>query len=398
MARPSLQRSQRVALTLVLLAQFLTPMVVFSIGPLAPYLRQSLTLTREQIGILTALFYAGTALACIPAGWGVDRWGVRRLFVVAQVVGGLPLLAVPVLTTYDGLCLVLGIAGVAYGTATVVSSKAIYAWAPQERRATAFGAKLFALSLAGVVTSTVVPALVLWLAWPLIFLGIGGLVLASALATLVVYCEPPHDSARPTAPADPGAWRVLVRDGPFLRLVTVGSLFGGAQFAFITYLPLFLYESWGLSPLLAAGILAQAQLVAAGGRVLVGWVSDCWLQGERRALLRWLGVLAAGAVLSLLLLPRGTASPLLILSVLLYGVTGLSWGTAYLTLASESSREAVGLGVGISTAALYAGSTLTSPIFGYVTDRTGSYTLAWGILLCCLLLGVSQLGRTRPMT
>ena len=163
-------------------------------------------------------------------------------------------------------------------------------------------------------------------------------------------------------------------------------------------LPLFLYESWGLSPLLAASLLAQAQLVAAGGCVLVGWVSDCWLQGERRALLSAVaGRVAAGAVLSLLLLPRGTASPLLILSVLLYGVTGLSWSTAYLTLASESSREAVGLGVGISTAALYAGSTLTSPIFRYVTDRTGSYTLAWGILLCCLLLGVSQLRRTRPM-
>jgi MFS transporter, ACS family, aldohexuronate transporter len=384
------QHDQRVVLTLVMLAQLLSPLVGYSIGALAPFLRLSLTLTWEQLGGLTACFYAGAALAAIPAGWGADRLGVRRLFVAALALGGLPLLTMPWVHTYGPLRLVLGCTGLGYGSMTVVTGKALYAWFPVECRATAFGAKLLALSLSGVLTSAVGPVLALWLGWRWLFLGMGGLLLGATVGTWCLYREPAP------AVASPGTvgWRLLLRHGPFWRVVTVGGLFGGTQFAFLTYLPLFLHEHWGLSPVLAATLLAQAQLAAACNRILTGWVSDRWLQGDRWPLLRGLGGVAAGAVL--LLLPPGTAYPALVASVLLFGASGLSWGSIHHTLASELAGAAVGGGGGISIAAVYAGSTLSALLFGAVVDTTGTYTGAWGLLLGCLFGGVLLLGRGRP--
>ena len=85
---------------MVLLADFVAPLAVFSVGALAPLLRDSLYLSREQIGSLTAFFFAGAALAGIPVGWIADRFGVRRFLSAVQAVNGLGLIAVLLLHTY----------------------------------------------------------------------------------------------------------------------------------------------------------------------------------------------------------------------------------------------------------------------------------------------------------
>jgi predicted MFS family arabinose efflux permease len=375
----------------VLLAQFLSPLVAFSIGALAPLLRDALALTREQVGSLTALYYAGTALACLPAGWTADRLGIRLLLIAAQVLAGVPLLAVPLLPAAGPLRLIIFVAGLAYGTVTVVTGKAIGEWFPREQRATAFGAKLLALSCAGIGAAAAVPALALWAGWRQVFAGLGAALIASSLMALLLYREHPSDTAGAeplTTPED----RCALWGNPHLwRLAGVGCLYGGAQDTFITYLALFLQERWGLPLTLSASLLVLAQLAAAGCRVPYGWVSDHWMHGRRHLLLRILGALAVGALVALLVLPPGTAYPVLPLIVLLFGVSGMSWGGIYITLASELSGRAAGVGVGLATTFMYLGSSLTLPLFGRLADVTGSYAPSWGVLILWLLVGMGWL-------
>jgi hypothetical protein len=99
-----------------------------------------------------------------------------------------------------------------------------------------------------------------------------------------------------------------------------------AQFSFITYLALFVHDTWGVPVALAAGPLALAHVGAAASRVPYGWVSDRWLKGARTPLLRGMGVLAMAALLALLLLPQGTSALVLSTVTLLFGISGLSWG------------------------------------------------------------------------
>jgi nitrate/nitrite transporter NarK len=235
-----------VILALVLLAQFLSPLVAFSLGALAPLLCDALVLTREQVGSFTALLYARTALACLPA---------------------------------------------------------------------------------------------LWAGWPQVFTGLGGSLLASALGALLLYREPPS-ALRQTYPlAARGSLRAVWGNRQLWRLVGMGCLYEGVQDTFTTYLALFLQEHWGLSLPLAGSLLAQAQPAAAASRVPYGWVSDRWIHGRRQPLLRGLGAVTVGALLALLVLPHGTAYPFLPLIVMLFGLSGLSWGGTYITLASELAGE-----------------------------------------------------------
>lgn len=147
-------------------------------------------------------------------------------------------------------------------------------------------------------------------------------------------------------------------------------------------------------------MLAQAHLASAPGFIFYGLVSDRWLNGERKGLFCALGAVAAASLLALLLLPQHTSAFVLAALIIVYGLSGLSWGSMYQTLAVEvAGQGAAGVGIGITVSLMYAGTTATAPLFGYVVDLTGSYTLSWGVLMLWLLLGIGCLAvmQTAPV-
>ena len=281
MRHSSTTRSLPLILALASLAQLVTLLVVYSIGALAPLLRDALHLSREQIGALTAVVFLGSIPAAIAVGWLADRLGVRDLLIAVQVVSGLAVTAMPWLHTYAALLASLSLAGMGQGAVMVLTNKALYDWFPHERRATAMGTKFCAVSLAGFVAGTAMPTLALGVGWQQAFAGVGGLILASALCDVLLYRDPsPAGPSAPLLPAGPCRHaRGLNRS--FWYVVMVGFLFAGVQFTFLTYVALFLQDRWALSLPLAGSLLALAHGGAAASRVPYGWVSDRWLQGER---------------------------------------------------------------------------------------------------------------------
>jgi nitrate/nitrite transporter NarK len=386
------ERAPQVILSVATLAQFVILLPVLSLGASAPLLRDALHLSREQIGTLVALFFAGAILTSIPMGWLADRLGVRHLLIAVQVVSGLAIVAMLWLHTYRALLAVMGLAGVGNGAVMVLTNKALYDWFPRERRATAMGTKFLAVSLAGFVAGAAVPTLALWGGWQQAFAVLSGLILASALSAGLLYHDPSHAGPRPQPLPAFASRRTLGRDRRFWYLVIVGFLFAGVQFAFITYLVLFLHDRWELSLPLAGSLLALAQGGAAASRVPYGWLSDRWCKGERTPLLQGIGGVALGALLALLLMPKGAPYLALAAVIVLFGVSGLGWGGLYATLATElAGGRATGLGSGIASACFQAGSTVTPVLFGYLADTTGSYTGSWGMLVLWLLLGIGLL-------
>ena len=393
----SARRYHWVILALVILAQFLPSLVLFSIGALAPLLRDSLALSHEQIGFLAALFSMSAALFAIPSGWGADKLGIRGLLSAVQVVGGLALVATAWLRTYYELCLVMSLAGMTFTTVMVITSKAIAAWFPRGRRSTAMAAKSSAVAGAGMVAGAVMLPLALRGGWRQAFALVGGLMLASACCALLLY----RDRSQETSPAVPlpvaAPQRSLWRNRHIWELAVAGFFFGGVQYACTTYLVLFLHERWGVSAILAASLLAQAHLGAVVSRVSYGWLTDRWLGGDCKAMLQWISAVALGVILLLLLLPPSL--PLLLLSVIiiLYGLSGLAWGGLYQTLSVElSGQEFAGVSSGIATTFLHLGNFAIVPLFGYMVDVTGSYTSSWGLLMLSQLFGIMLLGGVQP--
>jgi predicted MFS family arabinose efflux permease len=398
MSAPPVASYHRMILALVLLAQLVCPMAVFSVGALAPLLREALHLSREQVGYLAALFFTGTALVSIPAGLVADKLGVRRLLILAQLVGAWPLLAIVLVRGYGALLVAMFVVGLAWGTVTVLTTKAIVDWFPARRRATAIGLKQAGMPLSGGVAAAMVPPLALAIGWRQAFAALGGLLLASALSAAFLYRDAPKPAAR-KAEARPTATRsgsVFLNRHLWL-LATVGLLFAGSQVSLATYLALFLHESQGFPLVPAASLLAQAQAGGGAGRVLYGVISDRWLKGERRRLLMAIGATAMLPLLALLLLPQHTPYPALVPLIILYGLTGMSWNGVHMTLMAElAGREAAGVGVGISMTLVNAGNIVMPPLFGYAADVTGSYSLSWALLIVWLGLGLLLLALVHP--
>ena len=62
------------------------------------------------------------------------------------------------------------------------------------------------------------------------------------------------------------------------------------------------------------------------------------------------------------------------------------------TLAGETGGDrAAGAAAGVSAAFFNVGIFLGPPIFGFIVDRTGSYTPAWWSLAGCAVVGIVML-------
>lgn len=395
------ERYRYVILVLILLAAIIAQAPVYSLGALAPLLRTVLHVSREQLGWLTACFYAGTALMSIPAGGLAERFGTRFPLIAAQVLGGVCLVAAPFIQTYSALLLCMFLEGLAYGTVAVVTAKGIYDWFPVALRATAMGVRLCALPVSGALASLIMPVVAEGGGWQQGFAMLGGLMLVSALCHIVLYRnrlpEVPSADALPNAD-HPGS---VFRDRNIWLLGAVGFLLGGVKYTSTAYLGLFAYDSWQLPLAHAASLLALTHLTSIPAYLLFGLVSDRWLGGERKGLLCSIVFATIVVIGVFLLIPPGTPSLVLALLMILYGFSGVSWGGMYQTLVVEvASRTSTGVGVGISVTLLYLGSAATAPVFGSVADTTGSYTASWGVLMLGCLLGIGLLSwvQTPPIT
>src|SRR3989475_13071268 len=71
-------------LALVTLAHALGALTALAVAPLAPFLLESLRLSRAQVGYFLPAVYLGGVLMALPAGWLTDRLGVRLTLVLGQ--------------------------------------------------------------------------------------------------------------------------------------------------------------------------------------------------------------------------------------------------------------------------------------------------------------------------
>jgi MFS transporter, ACS family, hexuronate transporter len=387
-------RYQWIVLTLVSVALFLPSLVLFSIGALAPALRDSLSLSRQEIGFLAAIFSLSAAFFAIPSGWVADRLKIRTLLAAVQAIGGMALAVVPVLHGYYEFCAIMFLSGMTYTAILVMTSKAIADWFSFGRRAMAMGIRGMALSAAGAVAGVALPPLAIAIGWRPSYALIGCLMLLSAGGNLLFYRNR-LPQANAVVMASSGAGSVW-RNADLWRLAFAGFCFGGVQFSFTTYLILFLHERWGFSGIVAGSFLAQAQLAAILSRVPYGWIVDRWFGGHCKPLFSAISVAGLLALLALLLVEFSGASVVVGAIVIIFGLSGLSFMALYQTLAVEiGGRRFAGRSSGIAATCLQMGNVVLAPIFGALADLTRSYSASWVLLILAQFLGIVLLSSVR---
>ena len=204
------------------------------------------------------MYYLGPVTMSFFAGMLADRWGTAKTLVLGQTLIAGGRLAASAGGSYGVLLVLLGIAGIGYGTLNPASTTAAISWFPPRQPATVVGLKQVGLPFGGMLGAALMPALALRLHWRWAIVVGALLIVACAVLSASVYRDPPSEA-------------------PLRRAAGTRGALGEA------FLALHLQGSVGLALLAASRYLALAQAGGVRGRVAFGVLSDRTFSGRRRA-------------------------------------------------------------------------------------------------------------------
>jgi len=363
-----------------------------SIGPLAPFLKDSLQISNVQIGLLVT---ANTALytpTLLLSGWLVDRLGVRLVLFGGAIFGGVTIALIYFFPTYQGMVVILAFAGLGYGCIFPSVAKSLMTWFPDRERATVMGVNQSAVNVAGVIVAVLLPVIALKWFWQTSYLVLGAALVFICLVCVGVYRDLPGYDRRSIKAGSQAKrdgrslGRTLLKSRDIWILAFAGYFLSVVEFSSITNIVLYLNESLQFGLLAAGGLLAMSQAAGGIGKPLFGIVSDRWF-GRRRRPVSLIIALVSG--LACLMLGTGTFLHgwLVYLWLVLLGATAMGFAGVIITLAGKmAGPESAGFASGFIGMALSLGGLSGPPVFGYIVDKTGSFPAAWLVMAVCSIV------------
>lgn len=294
-----------------------------NLAVLAPELAADLHATASDLGTLSGVWFFSFALAQVPIGVALDRWGPRLTVAVGLgfgVAGASLFATAPSISTAIVAQILLGLACAPLFMATVVYIARHWA----RERFLAVMANVLAISnLGAILAATPLAAVTEWLGWRGAMGGMAGATLLLLLhVVLVVAKDAPAPAQESTRQAVRGIAVVLgVRElWPLLPFVLVCSgvimavraLWGGPYLA----------DVFGLEPVERGNVLVGMVLAASALNYAIGRLER--LFGSPRPLVFIVSAVTAAALIVMAVWPSASA----LLSIALMIVVGL-FGAAY---------------------------------------------------------------------
>ncbi|HFI5669466.1 TPA: MFS transporter [Klebsiella michiganensis] len=407
-ARPSRRRIGILALLAVgTMINYLDRTVL---GIAAPQLTAELGIDAAMMGIVFSAFAWTYALAQIPGGIFLDRFGNKVTYFLALTLWSL-------FTMFHGLAVGLktlllcrfGL-GVSEAPCFPVNSRVVSAWFPQQERA-----KATAVYTVGEYLGLACFApLLFWImgsfGWRALFISVGAAGVMFALVWWRCYREPHEDKHLNQLEREhivngggmsTGAEQHTAFSWPLIRqLLAKRQILGASigQFAgntvlvfFLTWFPTYLATERHM-PWIKVGFFAiMPFLAAAGGVMFGGWVSDKLLKATGSANLgRKLPIIAGLLMASTIISANWLTSDLAVILVMSFaffgqGMVGLGW-----TLISDIAAKGLGgLTGGLFNFCANLAGILTPLIIGFIVAASGNFFYALIYIGGAALLGVA---------
>ncbi|WBB77948.1 MFS transporter [Micromonospora sp. WMMD882] len=358
---------------------------VFLVGGLAVQMGEDLRFTPAGLGVAVAVYFGVSALASIPSGRLVERYGPSR---VARAGVGLAagcLLAIAAFArSFPVLVALLAVGAAANALGQLASNASLARHVPARRQGLSFGVKQAAVPVATLLAGMAVPAVALTVGWRWAFVVAAG----AALAAL---------GAVPAREPGPTRRSGGERGRPTTTLVLIGvaaTLAAAAANALGTFL-VDSAATRGLDPGLAGLTLTLGSAVCVLARVAGGWLADRRAGGHVGLIAGQLGVGALG--LALLAVP-GTG-PLVAGVVLGFGL-GWAWPGVMNFAVVRLHPGAPATATSITQTGVYAGGCLGPLTLGPLAGGFG-YPVMWlvaavAMLLAALLMLTATRALPRP--
>ena len=349
-----------------------------ALGVLGPDLARAFDLDAARLGFLSSIFFLSFAIAQVPLGMAIDRWGPRpaMLATAALMIGSTVLFAFS--RDYTELTLARMLMG--FGCCSfLMAPLALYAERfPPAKFSTIAGIHIGGGSF-GMLAAT---APLAWLAdsvgWRNSFLVAAAIAAVMAACVVLFARETPETLARRRARSEtlgqalagvvaatriPGFWRMFfIQAATYSAFASIIGLWIGPWLSQVYGLPL---ESRGRMTL----ILAGAQIAG-----LFFWgASDRWFASYRRpALVAILLALATLAAVALVVLPAAALPAFMAAFGFFFGMTPV------LTAQGKAlfSRELTGRGMTLINSGVIGGAFAQQAFTGFVIEAFGSTMVA----------------------
>ena len=357
---------------------------VFLVGGLAVQIGDELGFSPAGLGLAVSAYFGASALASVPAGVLVERYGSTRVsrFGIALAAASLLGVAVAARSLWS-LVAILTLGAAANALGQLASNSSLARHVPTRRQGLSFGVKQAAIPVSTLLAGIAVPAIALTAGWRWAF------VLAAVLALAVIPLVPSESDEHRRTRGNGG-------DRATAALVVLGvaaTLAGGAANALGT----FLVDSAvvrGISPGPAGLALTLGGAVCAAARVAGGWQADL-RPGRQVGVIA--GLLAAGAAgLALLALP---GTPALVAGVVLAFGLGWAWPGLMNFAVVRLHPQAPAAATSITQTGVYAGGCL-GPLTLGATAAAAGYPVMWTVAAVAMvsaagfmLLGSAMLRR-----
>ncbi len=361
-------------------------MVWVLLGPLAPFVGDTVPMTATQKGLLTAIPLLGGSLFRPVMGFVGDRIGGRRTALIGLVLTIVPLVLgwkfASTLTHFYGLGLMLGIAGSSFAVALPLAAR----WYPREYQGLAMG--IAGAGNSGTLLSTLLaPRIAQSFGWAAAF----GFAILPIAAAFVVVLLMARDSPVRSAPTSLRAYAAACREPDTFWLAGFYSLTFGGFVGLASFLTTFFHEQYHLSRVSAGDFTTMVVVAGSLLRPVGGWLSD--RIGGYRLLI---GLLAGFAVCFAAVSAASSVNLALVLLFVGMGMLGMGNGAVF-QLVPQRFPESMGTVTGVVGAAGGLGGFFLPTLLGIVKDATGDYRLGLWLVAAAFFAGsvvLLELGRS----
>jgi MFS transporter, NNP family, nitrate/nitrite transporter len=346
------------------------------LGPLAPFLRDELSLTATQQGLLTAIPLLGGSLFRPVMGILSDRIGGRLTGLLGMVLTLVPLwFGWQFATTaahFYALGFLLGIAGASFAVALPLASR----WYPAEYQGLAMG--IAGAGNSGTLLATLfAPRLAERFGWAATF----GFAIAPIAVVFVIFALLVRDSPQPRTATSLRGYATVVRESDTLSLAFLYCLTFGGFVGLASFLTTFFHEQYQLSRVAAGDFTTLVVVFGSVLRPVGGWLSD------RLGGFRLLVCLLAGFAVCLATVAMEPSVRVAVAALAVgMGLLGMGNGAVF-QIVPQRFPDRIGIVTGVVGAAGGLGGFLLPTVLGAAKDLTGGYSTGLWVCAATFVIG-----------
>lgn len=368
-----------------------------------PFLEKDLGISTSQQGMINSAFFLGYALCQIPGGLLADRFGPRRVILVALAWWSLFTALTGVVHDLNSMLVVRFLFGIGEGIFPAAVWKVIGQWFSKKNRATANALILSAIALGPAITPLVMRPLLESVGWRGSFYILGAAGVFCVVLAWLNITNSIHESktvsreeleeyerdvksqaANAEGTLQPVGFLDLLRQPAIWVLFFIALIYNLTMYGWLTWLPTYLMKQKGLDLKSMAWAASLPFWFGTIGCVLGGYVSDRWFRGRRKVLVFGCQVLGGICLFFFTQVTSTTAYTLLqcAAAVLLYMASGAIWAMPMILL----PPKVMGPGSGFINSGGQIGGVLTSTLIGYAIQVRGNdYTAIFDVMLGALV-------------